>query len=258
MNHRNPGIVRLVIVGVIIILLSSLANACQSAPTSAVPNIDDIVATGRAGTQHAWALGTIVSATRSALTGQAKTPPPPPGASEPAPPSPVLPAVNSPDPFSGDPCTDKGPGKLSYADEKERFCLFYPDNFFVNKPSTGIVEFLGPALDSSTQPLRAYISISRKERVSGRTLDEIAMQIWAEPRSAFRMSNIQLGGRDALVAEDLLIGESDWKVIQIVFTHSNYVYLISLSPVDSAPPFDKALPDIQRFWDLAISSFKFQ
>jgi hypothetical protein len=56
----------------------------------------------------------------------------------------------------------------------------------------------------------------------------------------------------------LLIGEASWKVKQVLFTHNKSVYLIGLSPVDSTPPFDRAQPDIQRFWDLAIPSFTFQ
>lgn len=251
MAHRSVN--RLIILCIVTLLVSSLANACRPAPTSTGPNIDDIVATGRAGTQHAWTLGTMVSATQAALGGQAPTIPPP--ASTP-PPAPVtVPA----DAVSGDPCQQNGAGdRRSYVDEREGFCLFYPGDFFVNKPAAGIVEFLGPALDKSAQPLRAYISISRRERVSGRTLDEIALNVWKEPRGVYRMSNITLGGQDALVADDLVIGEAGWKVRQVIYTHGGFIYLISLSPVDSTPPFDAALPDIQRFWDLAVPSFTFR
>jgi hypothetical protein len=235
------------------LLVSSLANACRPAPASTGPNIDDIVATGRAGTQHAWTLGTIVSATQAALAGQAQTLPPPTRTLPPAP------ATVPADAALGDPCHENGKGdRRSYVDEREGFCLFYPGDFFVNKPAAGTVEFLGPALDKSAQPLRAYISVSRKERVSGRTLDEIALSVWKEPRGAFRMSNITLGGKDALVADDLVIGEAGWKVKQVIYTHGGFVYLISLSPVDSTPPYDGALPDIQRFWDLAIPAFTFR
>ncbi len=117
---------------------------------------------------------------------------------------------------------------------------------------------MGPALDKSSQPLRAYINILRKERVNGRTLDEIALDIWKDSRSTYHLSNIQLGGQDALAAEGLQIGEAGWKVKQVLITHNGFVYLISLSPFDSTPPFDSALPDAQRFWNLAASSFAFR
>lgn len=251
MAHRTIN--RLIVLCIVTLLVSGLANACRPAPTSTVPNIDDIVATGKAGTQYAWTLGTMVSATQAALAGQAPTLLPP--ASTPSP----APATAPADAAPGDPCQRSGAGdRRSYVDEREDFCLFYPGDFFVNKPAAGIVEFLGPALDKSAQPLRAYISISRKERVSGRTLDEIALSEWKEPRGVYHMSNITLGGQDALVADDLVVGEATWKVKQVIYTHGGFIYLISLSPVDSTPPFDIVLPDIQRFWDVAIPSFTFR
>jgi len=103
-------------------------------------------------------------------------------------------------PLAENSCTGGGQGKRSYADAREGFCFFYPDDFFVNKPGQGNVEFLGPALDKSLQPVRAYINIAKKEPVGNRTLDEIAMSVWKEARSAYRLANISMGEQDALVA----------------------------------------------------------
>lgn len=243
---------RLILRAAAILLACVGFTACRAAPENTVPNINDVVATGMVGTQHAWALGTIVSATQAALSGQA-TPAPP--ALMPS----LTPAAAAADAAAaGGPCAGSQPGKRAYQDQAEGYCLFYPENFFVNKPLGGGVEFMGPALDKSSQPLRAYINILRKERVNGRTLDEIALDIWKDSRSTYHLSNIQLGGQDALAAEGLQIGEAGWEVKQVLITHNGFVYLISLSPFDSTPPFDSALPDAQRFWNLAASSFAFR
>jgi len=247
MRHIQHFSKRSILLSAVIPLAIILFTACRPAPKNTGPDIDDIVATGMAGTQHAWALGTIVSATQAALAWQVKTVPPPDTS-----PPPATAAA------SDDPCTGRGPGKRSYVDEGAGYCLFYPEDFFVERPTTGGVEFLGPALDKSLQPLRGYINISRKEPVNGRTLDEIAMSVWKDPRNAYRLSNIRLGGKDALVAEDLLLGDAGWKIKQVLFTHKDFIYVISFAPVDTTPPFDKVLPDIQRFWDLAIPSFTFK
>ncbi len=250
MKHNQRCTKQMAILFALVWLASGLA-ACRPAPASPTPDIGDVVATGMAGTLHARTLGTIVSATQAALAGKTQTAPPP------SIPSPSAPAAQAAAPE--DPCTAGGKGNRSaYVDNREGFCLFYPADFFVNKPGAGIIEFLGPALDKSNQPLRAYINVIRKEPVGGRTLDEIAMSTWKAPRSAYHLSNIQLDGQDALVASDLQLVDVAWKVKQIIFIHSGYVYLISISPFDSTSPYDKALPDAQRFWDLAIPSFTFR
>lgn len=240
---------RLFLLWTVILLACAALAACRPTPAAPTPNIHELVATGRAGTQYAWTLDTMVAATQGALAGPAQTPTPPGGE-----------AASAPEPAaaSENPCAGSQPGKRAYVDENHGFCLFYPEDFFVNKPLNGGVEFLGPALDQSSQPLRAYINITRQESVNGRTLDELARDVWKESQGAYRLSNIRLGGQDALVAEDLQIGEAGWKVKQVLFTHNGSIYLISLSPVDPTPPFSSVLPDIQRFWDMAIPSFTYR
>lgn len=232
---------------VILFTLSLLPGACLPKSPSPGPDINNLVATGMLGTRQAWAIGTIVSATNAALASQAATLSPP-AASTPSPT--LLPTIEHP-------CSSRGGGKLSYADTGDGYCLFYPDDFFVNKPGSGTVEFFGPALDQSAEPLRAYISIARKEPVKDRTLDEIAMSVWKEAHG-YQMMNIQLGGQDALVAEGLKIRNIGWNIQQVLFVHHGSVYLITLSPVDSKEPYSKARPDVDRFWEMARGSFVFR
>ncbi|RPJ52108.1 MAG: hypothetical protein EHM21_01030 [Chloroflexi bacterium] len=224
-----------------------LAAACQ-AKTPPRPDIHNLVATGMLGTRQARAIGTIVSATNAALAAQAVTP------------APAATSIPSPIPLptAEDPCSSSGGGKLAYADSGAGYCLFYPDDFFVNKPISGGVEFLGPALDKSAVPVRAYISIAYREPVQGRTLDEIAMKVWKEARPGYRMRNILLNGQDALVADELVINDSRWMVRQVIFTHNGSVYLVTLSPMDEKEPYSQALPDVVRFWEMMKGSFTFQ
>lgn len=230
-----------------VLLTALLSTACHPAAPSG-PDINDLVATGMVGTRQAWAVGTIVSATNAALAARA------------APPAPQAASTLTPEPLptAEDPCSSRGGGKLSYADSGVGYCLFYPDDFFVNKPVGGGVEFLGPALDKTNQPLRAYISIDYKEPVQGRTLDEIALSVWKEARPGYRISNIQLGGQDALVADGLLLNNNRWIIRQVLFTHNALVYLITLSPVDEKEPYAQAMPDVSRFWEMVKGSFLFK
>jgi hypothetical protein len=245
---------RIAILFITALLAAFLPTACRQ--KSAPPGVDihQLVATGMLGTRQAWAIGTIVSATHAALAARAATPAPI-AASSPSPSPAPLPTTEDPcsNPNTGKPVG----GKLSYSDNGVGYCLFYPDDFFVNKPVSGGVEFLGRALDQSAEPLRAYIRIASQEPVKGRTLDEIARSVWKDAHPGYRITNIQLGGQDALVAEDLVIDSSRWMIRQVLFTHKGMVYLITLSPVDPGEPYSKATLDVERFWEMAQASFVF-
>jgi hypothetical protein len=234
----------------ILIAVVLLVSACQ--PRQTTPDIQSIVATGRAGTVQARTLATMVSATYTAIaipTAAAGLAARPADKQAPA----TAPTAAS----TQDTCPSSSDGKTAYIDRQEGYCFLYPEDFFVDKPAVGTVVFLGAALDSSPEPLRAYITITNRGPVSGRTLDEIATSLWRESRNPYHVSNIRLGGQDALMAEGLVIGEKDIKSRQIFFTHNGSVYLITFSPVDPAEAYAKAMPDIQRFWDLATSTFMF-
>ncbi len=236
-----------------LLLICILVSACQprqAVQTAEALDIHAIVATSMAGTQQARSLATIVAATFAAIAAA-------PGASRETLPGPTAPASATGTSVPPGACTGGEPGKTPYIDAQEGYCFLYPEDFFVARPGAGIVEFLGKPLDNNPDPIRARINITRKEPVGGRTLDEIAASLWQDSRNPYRLSNIQLGGQDALVAENLVMGEADWKTKQLFFTHNSSVYLVTFSPVDTGAPYAKALPDIQRFWDLAIPSFRF-
>jgi hypothetical protein len=248
---------RLLCLFFVVVLASFLAAACSPKSPASGPDINNLVATGMLGTRQAWAIGTIVSATNAALAARAPTPVPTAAGN---------PAANTPSPLPTveDPCANQSAGgsasvaKRAYASSSEGYCLFYPGDFFVNKPVSGGVEFLGPALDNTADPLRAYIRIAYREPVQSRTLDEIARSVWKEASPGYHISNIQLGGQDALVADDLVFEKSRRSVRQVLFIHNNAVYLITLSPFDANEPYKKALPDVERFWMLALRSFVFK
>jgi hypothetical protein len=221
--------------------------ACQP-KTQVGPNLNNLVATGMLGTRQAWAIGTIVSATNNALPVREITP---------APTTAIIPSP-SPLPTAADPCASRGEGKLSYADSGIGYCLLYPDDFFVNKPASGGVEFLGPVVNKNTDPGRAYISIKYKEPVNGHTLDELALKIWKDAQPGYRIKNIQLGGREALVADDLMIDNNRWAIRQVLFTYRDSVYLITLSPMDKKTPDAQEVRDVTRFWETAKGSFVFR
>ena len=231
-----------------------LLAACGPKPD--VPDVQNLVATGMAGTQQARGLlDTIVAGVAATAEARQHSPTAAPPSAPPAPQPPPQPGAQ-PGAESG--CPDNSLGRVSYASPADGYCFLYPQDFLVQKPSPGVVEFLGPALDKSPQPVRAYINIERKEPVNGRTLDEIAASLWSTSRSPRRVTNLTLGGQEALAADNLEIGETSWKIKQLLFTHNNAVFVLTISPFDGAAPYTKALPDVQRFWELMTASFVFR
>jgi hypothetical protein len=229
------------------VLTIGLVSACTGQGPGPAFLLSDLAETGIAGTQQARTLAVLV---------ETALPPPEPTLTPLASPTTGLPGIPRPTaPASA--CTSSGPGREVYVYPAEGFCFVYPGDFQARQPDMGIVDFVGPALGDSLDPVRAYISIQRRDPVGNRTLDEIMLDEWNQSSRPYRSYNIQLGGRDAVVAEGLVLGNTDDQVMQVLFTHHDTVFTITLSPYESEEPYSPARLYLQRFWDLVIPSFTF-
>jgi hypothetical protein len=232
---------------VTILLVMALVSACTEQNPAFL--LSDLAETGIAGTQYARALASLVAATQAA---REPTPTPAPALTEAV----VTPGVAQPTaPESA--CANGDPGREVYVYASEGFCFLYPSDFIARQPTDGTIDFVGPALGDANDPVRAYVSIQKKEPVNNRTLDEIMLEEWSPARVPFRSYNIQLGGRDALVAEGLTLGESDTLVTQVIFVQNKAVFVMTLSPYENQEPHSWAYPYMQKFWGMAIPSFTF-
>lgn len=231
----------------LLVLGMGLVSACANRGPGPAFLLSDLAETGVAGTQRARTLAVLVQ-TALPTSEPTTTPQPSPTAGLSGVPQPSAPAGA---------CANGEPGREVYVYPSEGFCFLYPSDFQARQPDTGIVDFVGPALGDSSSPVRAYISIQRRDSVNGRTLDEITLDIWRGSRTPFRSYNIQLGGRDAMVAEGLALGDTDALVTQILFTHNDTVFTITLSPYENEAPFSPAQAYLQRFRETVIPSFTF-
>lgn len=233
-----------------LIAVIGLVSACTNQGPGPAFLLSDLAETGIAGTQRARTLVVLVATTQPTST-PIHTPRP----SEQ--PQTVDTAESLKPTFPESACGLGGAGIEVYAYPSAGFCFLYPSDFIARQPDEGIVDFVGPALGDSSAPVRAYISIQKQDPVGGRTLDEIMLDEWNQSRSPFRSYNIQLGGQDAVVAEGLVLAESGAQVIQILFTHRDSVFTMTLSPYESEEPYSPARVYVQRFWETAIPSFTF-
>lgn len=144
-----------------------------------------------------------------------------------------------------------------YINNQDGYCLLVPNGFTISQPTEGLLIISGPVLDQSIESVRATLNISRIGSSGGRTLADIAKEVWSGARDAYTQNTLSLGGDAAIMAEGLLIGEAEWKIKEVIVIHQDMAYKLTFTPVDESSDFAKALPDIQKLWDQVIASFTF-
>jgi hypothetical protein len=152
-------------------------------------------------------------------------------------------------------CTPWDDGLAVYFNLSNGYCLLYPERFRVGDVYPWMVNFYGPPLDQSLEPVQAGFSIQARQSASGQTLEQVVTHyIKSEVGDTLPVSRsrITLGGEAAEVIEGLPGRTGNRHVLLI---YQDVVYHLVLYPVDNA--FPQAKPDVEAIWQAATESFTF-
>ena len=153
-------------------------------------------------------------------------------------------------------CPVAGANESPYLDPGGRFCLNYPASFRTGDVTADRVNFYGPPLDDSVEPVFAILSIEALGSSGGKALDAMvdSYLFGAQPEGAVTVDRqpAQWGGEPA----ELLYGMPGLQASrQLIVIHAGTVYHVVLLPYDvTALP---ALPDVENAWAVVSQSFTF-
>jgi hypothetical protein len=178
----------------------------------------------------------------------------------------ATPTVTSPTPTTQPPgpettpqipasCMPQDEGLAAYFNLGNGYCLLYPEHFRVGDVTPWMVNFYGPPLDPSVEPVQAGFSIQARQPAKGQTLEQVVTEyIKSEVGDTLPVTRslTTIGGEAAEVIEGLPGRTGNRRALLI---HQDIVYHLVLYPVDDA--FPQARPDVEAIWQAATGSLTF-
>jgi hypothetical protein len=151
-------------------------------------------------------------------------------------------------------CLPSSPAYSPYVDPGGRYCLQFPNHFRIGDVSLDRVNFYGPPLDQSIEPLFAALSLEVTGPAGGRSLAQVVDEFVQANTQGLPVTRraIELGGEPAEVVEGVPGRLMSWQSFVI---HAGSVYHLSLFPVDPGVP--QAEPDAQSVWQAVSTSLTF-
>jgi hypothetical protein len=151
-------------------------------------------------------------------------------------------------------CLPSSPDLSPYVDPGGRYCVQFPAAFRIGDVTLDRVNFYGPPLDPSIEPVFASLSIAVEGPAAGRSLAQVVDEyVMANAQGVTVMRRpVTLGGEPAELVEGLPGRTLSWQVFVV---RADTVYHFSLAPVDPALP--QAQPDVDAAWQAAQASFTF-
>jgi hypothetical protein len=161
-----------------------------------------------------------------------------------------LPAACLPD---DDPDSPNGP----FVNLQDGYCFHYPvaAGFSVRDVlSPGIAAVWGPPLTPSFEPIRAGLTVYKREPAGGRALDEfVAAALADNPEAEVVDAGATFAGEAAQVIEGM---EGMMDSRRYYLLHNDFVYEITLVPLTSLPEFEEAvMAQREQLWETVSSTF---
>jgi hypothetical protein len=151
-------------------------------------------------------------------------------------------------------CVPATEAQSPYVDPGGRYCLQFPSYFRIGDVTMDRVNFYGPPLDQSIEPLFAALSLQVDGPAGGLALTEV-VDLFVTANALGQpvtRREITLGGEPAEVVEGLPGRTLNWQAFVI---HNDEVYHLSLYPKD--PAFPQTEPDAQAVWLAVETTFTF-
>jgi hypothetical protein len=151
-------------------------------------------------------------------------------------------------------CVPADQSMAPYVDPGGRYCVQFPDYFRIGDVTMDRVNFYGPPLDQSIEPVFAALSIQVLGPAEGQSLTAVVDAYVAENSLGQPVTRraITLGGEPAEGIEGLPGRFLTWQALLI---HADVIYQVSLFPKDPALP--QAEPDAQAIWQAVEMTFTF-
>ncbi len=144
-------------------------------------------------------------------------------------------------------------GQPLFVDSKNHYCLAFPIQFKPGEAAPGHPELVGPALDSSPDPVRATMTLDVTPMTTTVTLKQAVDKfIQAQPKAqpAITRKSITLGGESAEVLENVPARLASRNVLVL---RNNVLYNFWFQPLGV----QKAQSDLEAVYKAVTASFAF-
>ena len=141
-----------------------------------------------------------------------------------------------------------------YINETDGYCFAYPARFEPGDQASGKLDFQGPAVDQSSEPIHATLTVEVEPAATSKTLQEQA-ELYLKDFSVidpaqFTWKQVPVGGETAWMVEPV----PAMLAYRIVFVqHKGSLYRLLYWPVD----IQEAQPDLNDLTQTTLGSFAF-